>query len=134
MWTAAHDELVDLGGGLLVFLLIALLLGCGASASPFGGGDAGELGGAGGAGGRCAATDCWNGSRCVPDAEQTDDECITSAGTCGATALSCSGFQGTCAIGEEQAARGRCHPNPTSPGASRAVCCPANVCTYDACQ
>ncbi len=134
-----------------LLIVVALLTGCegadapddmgqiggnsaGGSAVGGAGGGTGGMGGtgnnsAGGAGGGRESCDgCWADGRCVPPAEQTLDVAGAGGADCKPVPLNCTG----------QAAA----PCPTNTAPAQqlawrgtvAFCCPANMCTFDACQ
>jgi hypothetical protein len=109
-------------------VLCLVLASCGSSAEPF---DAGAGDGAPAAVDGCAG--CWSGGTCILRADQTDNFCGAPGAACAPTLLECSGAVGTCAQGEQLAARHLCG-EPAGQSITRPVCCPVNVCTYDACR
>jgi hypothetical protein len=117
----------ELGGSLLVMLLIcALLVGCGSISS----GDAepgDDAGAIADADHRDAGADVLEAGPVCPG---TDDACPTISGGCAPSPFSCLGTRGACAAGEQLATRAVCG----SAGVARPWCCPANVCDVSACH
>jgi hypothetical protein len=128
------------------FIVVAISdCGCSDDAQPFG-----VDGGAGGAGGKAVdgaagATDagttdaiacagCWAGGTCVPRASETEDLCGIDGQPCGRTRLDCGGTVAwACPEGQAPALRHAC-AEPVGQTITRPVCCPVNVCTYEACR
>lgn len=119
----------------ILLCLIFLAFGCSSSGRPFGD-DAGhdqvvELLDVRHADVACAG--CWADGTCIPPEQQTEDRCGAPDGPCGPTRLECSGIPGSCPQGSQLATRHQCG-EPAGQSITRPVCCPVNVCTYDACR